>query len=147
MGQLNNIMRRSFLITSTLSLSLSLSSTYLIWVMIIITTTTTIILSSSSSSSTHHRVEALAFSSPSVGLSSTTPKNQLRQHRPLKMKQFDYNDLTAGGGSWYDVNKEESNERQSQLESSKRLGFQRDFVSNLGFFPYSPRPRRSTALN
>jgi len=56
----------------------------------------------------------------------TTTKNQLRQHRPLKMKQFDNNDLTAGGGSWYDVNKDESNEKQSQLESSKRLGFQRD---------------------
>lgn len=77
----------------------------------------------------------------------TTTKNQLRQHRPLKMKQFDNNDLTAGGGSWYDVNKDESNEKQSQLESSKRLGFQRDFVSNLGFFPYSSRSRRSTALN
>ena len=65
-----------------------------------------------------------------------TTKNRLRQHQPLKMKRFDSNDLTDGGGSWYvDVNKEElsistrnsqQQQQQQQETSSMRLGFQRD---------------------
>jgi N-methylhydantoinase B/oxoprolinase/acetone carboxylase alpha subunit len=60
-----------------------------------------------------------------------TTRTRLRQYQPLTMKRFDNNDHTNnGGGSWYDVNKEElqnslKNSQQQEL-LSMRLGFQRD---------------------
>ena len=62
-----------------------------------------------------------------------TTRTRLRQYQPLTMKRFDNNDLTNnnGGGSWYDVNKEEElqnsirNSQQQEL-LSMRLGFQTD---------------------